>query len=228
MTKLENEMREQRILDAASDLFLHYGYDKTTVSDIAREAGVSKGAIYLHFESKDALLEALITQETMIYAEKWFALIDADPRGGTIGGMYKNSLYALSSNDFMAAMIRQDGRILGNYLRKPGNLFIEMRDAQEESSRLVFVKMMQEAGVMRSDIDARVVAHIMDMLAFGLVGMDGFLDKEKTPPAADVIEGIASIMDRALTPENVDSDKGKAILRQIADAGRQQLATMKK
>ena len=227
MGKSENDEREQKILDAAVNLFLHYGYDKTTVSDIAREAGVSKGAIYLHFASKDALLEALITRETMTYAEKWLALIDADPRGGAIGGMYKNSLYALSSSDFMAAMFRQDGRILGNYLRKPGNLFIEMRDAQEESSRLVFVKMMQDAGVMRSDIDARVVAHIMDMLAFGLVGMDDFLDKEKTPPAADVIEGIASIMDRALTPENVDSDKGKAILRQIADAGRQQLATMK-
>jgi len=227
MGKSENDEREQKILDAAVNLFLHYGYDKTTVSDIAREAGVSKGAIYLHFASKDALLEALITRETMTYAEKWLALIDADPRGGAIGGMYKNSLYALSSSDFMAAMFRQDGRILGNYLRKPGNLFIEMRDAQEESSRLVFVKMMQEAGVMRSDIDARVVAHIMDMLAFGLVGMDDFLDKEKAPPAADVIEGIANIMDRALTSENVDSDKGKVILRQIADAGRQQLDAMK-
>lgn len=228
MAKPENEEREQKILNAAVTLFLHYGYDKTTVSDIAREAGISKGAIYLHFKSKDALLEALITRETMAYAEKWLHLIEADPRGGTIGGMYKNSLYALSSSDFMAAMFRQDGRILGNYLRKPGNLFMKMRAGQEQSSRFVFVKMMQDAGLMRQEIDAKVVAHIMDMLAFGLVGIDDVLGKKNIPPFADVIEGIATIMDSALTPDNVDSEAGKAILRQVADAGRREFETMKR
>ena len=55
--------REQRILDAAANLIAHYGYDKTTVDEIAREAGVSKGAIYLHFKSKEDLFEALLLRE---------------------------------------------------------------------------------------------------------------------------------------------------------------------
>ena len=59
-----NQERADRILDAASKLIVHYGYDKTTVSDIAREAGVSKGAIYLHWASKDDLFEALIFRES--------------------------------------------------------------------------------------------------------------------------------------------------------------------
>lgn len=223
MANSDNQEREQRILTAAADLFVHYGYDKTTVSDIARTAGVSKGAIYLHFESKDALLEALIIRETMAYAEKWLELIEADPKGGTIGGMYKNSLYALSSSDFMAAMFKQDGRVLGTYLRKPDHLFRATRDKQEPSDRLRFVQMMQAAGAMRQDIDARVVAHVMDMLAYGLVGLDDVLPREKMPPIEDVIEGIAGIMDRALTPpDGGDSEAGKAILRQIAEAGRLQ------
>ncbi|MCB0031981.1 MAG: helix-turn-helix transcriptional regulator, partial [Anaerolineales bacterium] len=45
MEKSDNPERETRILQAAAQLFAHYGFDKTTVSDIAREAGVSKGAI---------------------------------------------------------------------------------------------------------------------------------------------------------------------------------------
>ena len=229
MTKSDNEEREQRILTAAVDLFVHYGYDKTTVSDIAGAAGISKGAIYLHFDSKDTLLEALIIRETMVYAEKWLELIEADPRGGTIGGMYKNSLFALSNSDFMAAMFKQDGRVLGNYLRKPGNFFRAMRDKQEQSTRLLFVQKMQAAGAMRRDIDPKVVAHIMDMLAYGLVGLDDVLPKEKMPPMADVIEGIADIMDRALTPpDGGNSEAGKAILRQIVDAGRQQFETIRK
>jgi len=42
------EARAQRILDAASTLILRYGYHKTTIDDIAREAGVGKGTLYLH------------------------------------------------------------------------------------------------------------------------------------------------------------------------------------
>ena len=145
-TKSSNPEREQRILDAAADLFVHYGYDKTTVSDIARAAGVSKGAIYLHFESKDALFEGLLMREVMAYQTRWLALIEADPKGGTIGGMYKNVLYALNSSAFMAAMFRQDSRVLGSYLRKKGNLF---KSNQEGASRYHFVKMMQEAGAIR-------------------------------------------------------------------------------
>ena len=76
MPKSDNEQREQRILDAALDLFVHYGYDKTTVSDIAHEAGVSKGAIYLHFESKDDLFEALLIRELTLYSET-FASLDS-------------------------------------------------------------------------------------------------------------------------------------------------------
>jgi len=218
MSKSANEEREQRILDAAADLFVHYGYDKTTVDDIAREAGVSKGAIYLHFKSKDALFEGLLVRELMTYHEKWLGLIEADPKGGTIGGMYKNVLYALSSSVFMSAMFRQDGRVLGSYLRKPDNLF----RSQNQSTRFEFVKLMQEAGAMRQDIDPKVVAHIMNMLAYGLVAIDEIIEEEFIPPTENVIEGIAEIMDRALTPDDGgNSEEGKAILRQISEAGLQ-------
>ncbi|MCC6875463.1 MAG: TetR/AcrR family transcriptional regulator [Sandaracinaceae bacterium] len=51
--------RRQQILDAAARLLLHYGPSKTTVSDIAREARVGVGSVYLEFESKDAIVAAL-------------------------------------------------------------------------------------------------------------------------------------------------------------------------
>lgn len=228
MTKSGNEEREHRILSAAADLFVHYGYDKTTVDDIARAAGVSKGAVYLHFKGKDDLFEGLLIREMKRYAEKWLELIEADPKGGTIAGMYKNSLYALSSSPFMAAMFKQDGRVLGNYLRKPDNFFRAMREGQKQSDRYVFVKMMQDAGAIRQDLDPKVVAHIMDMLAYGLVGLDDAFPKEDKPPIEDIIEGIADIMDRALAPDDGgDSETGKAILRQIAQASRQQFEAMR-
>lgn len=224
MPRAADSDREQRILDAAADLIAHFGYDKTTVDDIARKAGVSKGAIYLHFKSKDDLFEGLLVREMMAYHERWLDRIEADPKGGTIGGMYKNVLYALSASDFMAAMFRQDNHVLGSYLRKPDNFFRR----QNQGARYEFVKMMQDAGSMREDIDAKVVAHIMNMLAFGLVAGGEMIAPAFIPSTEDIIEGIADILDRALTPENGgDSEAGKAILRQISEAGRAALEQAK-
>jgi len=49
-----------RVLDATERLLARFGYDKTTVDDIAGEAGVSKRTIYLHFASKEAVALASI------------------------------------------------------------------------------------------------------------------------------------------------------------------------
>ena len=52
-------MRKAEILVAAKQLFEHYGFTKTTVADIAREAGLGVGTVYLEFQSKDSISGAL-------------------------------------------------------------------------------------------------------------------------------------------------------------------------
>ena len=54
--------RRHIILTAAERLLRHYGPHKTTISDIAREASVGVGTVYLEFSSKDDILSALSTQ----------------------------------------------------------------------------------------------------------------------------------------------------------------------
>lgn len=57
----EHSVRDQ-IVDAARECFAHYGYGKTTVSDLAREIGFSKAYIYRFFESKQAIGEAICAE----------------------------------------------------------------------------------------------------------------------------------------------------------------------
>ncbi|QUT05591.1 TetR/AcrR family transcriptional regulator [Sphingobium phenoxybenzoativorans] len=56
----ETEKRDA-IIDAAKEHFSRYGYGKTTVSDLAKAIGFSKGYIYKFFESKQAIGEAICT-----------------------------------------------------------------------------------------------------------------------------------------------------------------------
>ena len=54
------EQTVQRILDTASQLFFQQGYGKTTLQDIIDATRLSKGAIYHHFASKEAILIAVV------------------------------------------------------------------------------------------------------------------------------------------------------------------------
>ena len=48
------------IVRTALERFLKYGYDKTSMRDIAKQVGITKPAVYHHFESKQALAESVI------------------------------------------------------------------------------------------------------------------------------------------------------------------------
>ena len=52
-----------RILKAATEHFIRFGYRKASVSEIATDAGVAKGTVYLYFKSKNALMVAAISYE---------------------------------------------------------------------------------------------------------------------------------------------------------------------
>lgn len=54
------EVTVEKILDVAQRLFLEKGYDSTTINDIVKElGGLTKGAIYHHFKSKEEIMDAL-------------------------------------------------------------------------------------------------------------------------------------------------------------------------
>lgn len=57
----------KQILNISMKLFMEKGYEKTTIQDIVDELGMSKGAIYHHFKSKEDIVEAIWTQGVDVY-----------------------------------------------------------------------------------------------------------------------------------------------------------------
>ena len=77
------KIRRAEILDAAFAMFVERGFDNTSLNDIISGAGLSKGMFYHHFESKEALLEALferITDETYAALEPVLTAEGVDPK----------------------------------------------------------------------------------------------------------------------------------------------------
>jgi AcrR family transcriptional regulator len=71
------------VLDAALDLFIEKGFAATRVEEIAARAGLSKGAVYLYFPSKEAILEGLVKRAVVPIANNALAIAEnyaGDPR----------------------------------------------------------------------------------------------------------------------------------------------------
>ena len=224
----DHDVRLQQIIDAAAAVIIRVGYDKTTMSDIAEEASASRGTVYLYFKSKEELFEELLYQAYIQYAQTWLEQIEADPRGGTVGGFYRATFHAVNSRPLIAAMLRRDRRVLGNYLHKRDNLFSQMLS---NVNTLAFFQALQAVGAIRQDIDAAVIGHIVEMLSYGQLTIGDFKPPDQFPPYDAVMEALADMMDRALQPEDgetgADSEAGKAIVRQITASARAQIEQIK-
>ena len=221
----DNDERQQQILDAAAAVIIRLGYDKATMSDIAEEAGASRRKVYLYFKGKEELFEALLYREYMQYSQAWLEHIEADPRRGTVGGYYRALFHSVNSRPLIAAMIRRDQRVIGNYLRKRDNIFAQM---YSEVNTPGFIQALQAAGAIRQDIDAAVILHIVEMLSYGQLTIGDFKSPDQFPPYDAVMEALADMMDRALMPaDGGNSEAGKAICRQITAEARAQLERIK-
>jgi TetR/AcrR family acrAB operon transcriptional repressor len=221
----DSDKTYDQILATAVQVIIRLGYDKTTMSDIAEEAGLSRRTIYLYFKSKDDLFEELLYREYMQYAQTWLEQIEADPRGGTIGGVYRAIFHAVNSRPLIAAMLRRDRRVVGNYLRKRENMFAQMLSGVDT---VAFFQTLQTAGAIRQDIDAAVIEHIVEMLSYGQLTIGDFKPADQSPPYDAVMEALADMMDRALQPEDGgNSAAGKAIVKQVTEAARAQIEQIK-
>lgn len=225
----DSDKTEDQILAAAAEVIIRLGYDKTTMSDIAEEAGLSRRTIYLYFKGKEELFEELLYHEYLQYAQTWLEQIEADPRGGTIGGFYRAIFHAVNSRPLIAAMMRRDRRVVGNYLRKRDNMFSQMLSGVDT---VAFFQALQAAGAIRQDIDAAVIEHIVEMLSYGQLTIGDFKPADRSPPYDAVMEALADMMDRALRPEDGapgtdNSEAGKVIIQQITAAARTQMEQIK-
>jgi AcrR family transcriptional regulator len=74
----EESVKRRQIIKGARSLFLAQGFDAASMGEIARKAGVSKGTLYVYFESKEQLFEAIVEDERSAQAEQIFALDSSD------------------------------------------------------------------------------------------------------------------------------------------------------
>jgi AcrR family transcriptional regulator len=100
----------QQILDASLRLFSERGFARTTVRDIARQAGITDAAIYYHFESKRELLEALVEERRFLSSLQDLERLEATlPLSQTLVWMAQGAINLMDENREFLRLIIMEG-----------------------------------------------------------------------------------------------------------------------
>ena len=161
------ERRHRRILEAAEELFAAQGYAKTTVEEIARRAGVSKGLVYDHYDSKEELLRAV-----------WSHLVDGWMQATNERVKYSEGAVADAIGEVLAVSVRhaRDNPLLGRILSQdPGSLIPHERDDVAAFGRF-YRDLLEPAlahgvrtGELRPGLDVRHTAELIWLTHFTLI-----------------------------------------------------------
>ena len=178
MPKLKPEVqqaRSERILDAAETCFARSGFHRTTMHDICKEAAVSPGALYVYFDSKEALIAGIAERDRAEFAERLAALSDAPD--------FLKALETLGEHYFIeepAYRRRMCIEIGLESTRNPrvGEIFQDVDRFVTSGFEALFARLKAE-GRIAPELDIPTVAKL-----FLLIG-DGLFWRRATDPAFD-------------------------------------------
>jgi AcrR family transcriptional regulator len=156
------EAAKTKIIEAAKEVFSKKGYHETTMDDIAKEIGVSKGALYSYFKSKEDLLKeiSLLNHQTLRdiidTACKSHDLTQAlEEVYSKLTGKYGGNLH---TNFEIVALASHD----------PKTREIIMNDYKRDLEAVqVFLEDKMKQGTMRTDANARTLAELFTSLYIG-------------------------------------------------------------
>lgn len=163
----ETDKRRQ-ILDGARSVFMASGFDGASMGEIAKAAGVSKGTLYVYFDSKEALFEALTLEEKRCLAEALFQFDADDPDvRGALTRLGQSYLVHMIRPDHVA-IIRM---VIGATEKFPrfGQAFYEAGPAQGVARLTAYLDRHVAAGRLRHADTELAAKHFLHLCQAGLL-----------------------------------------------------------
>jgi AcrR family transcriptional regulator len=195
INRSRQEVRADRILDAAGSLILRWGYNKTTIDDIAREAGVAKGTIYLHWTTREELFVALIRRERAALRGDVNQRVRADPGGATLRVFFRQSALALFQRPLLKAILVRDMDVIGRLAH--GEHTSELR-AERLAGFTAYLEFLREHGLVRTDLSLQAQVYSLSAIFMGFFLVAPLMPEGWTPSDEEIAELLAETVHRTL------------------------------
>ena len=154
-----------KILQSAVQLFLEEGFEATSVNDICKHAGVSKGSFYHYFEGKDALLGSL----SVLFDEKYEELRPRiDPEADAVETLVflNRELFNMIDNSVSLELL---ARLFSSQLVTRGEKHLLDRNRTYFKLLYQIIRDGQSRGQLRTDMAANEIAKAYAMFERGMM-----------------------------------------------------------
>ncbi len=143
---------KEKIFDAAVDLFAEKGYDRVSIRDIARAVGVTEGALYKHYASKEEILESVFAfVEGRIYPQVTEASLDALVDSMPFQEILASTQRAMISDTQLTRVTRimliemYHNEKIRNYVRR------ELFERSVDETEILLRKLMEKGKIKQGD-----------------------------------------------------------------------------
>jgi AcrR family transcriptional regulator len=190
-----------RVLDVAADIVASGGFDTLTIESLASAAEVSPELIVEHFGSLQEALVLMLNREfTGIYVSM-LDHIERDPDGGRLSRIYYYALSAVYERPLARTLYTLDRDAMNSIMRS-ANSFGYIPGV---GIRTDLIESMQRAGMVRRDVDAGTVSHMLTIFSAGLALTAPHRDLDR------IVRGVTDLLAQVVDEQNiVDTTPGKS------------------
>ncbi len=177
--------KRRQILEGARQVFLASGFDGASMGEIAKAAGVSKGTLYVYFDSKESLFAALTLEEKQGLAEVLFKLDADDPDVRSVLTQLGHTYLSRMGTPEHISSIRM---VIGAADKFPalGQAFYEAGPCQGVARLAAYFDRQVEAGRLSIEDTGVAAQHFLDLCSSGLMKRQLFA--VGGPPTQDEIK----------------------------------------
>jgi len=171
-TKAEAEQTRQRIIDAARKVFYQSGVGRSTLEEIAKVAGVTRGAVYWHFENKAELFFAMRAQVTLPLIDRFDSTLQSgqeeDPLEGIEAAL--NEILSILETDATTREVFKIIKLRCEYVDEFADILVEINDSHiclAEQLTLAYQR-ARDKNVLRAGLEPRAMALDTSVFIVGL------------------------------------------------------------
>ncbi len=190
--------KPQQIIDAAIRVFARTGYYNSRVSDIAREAGIASGTIYLYFKTKEEILVTLFREKMA----EWVAYVRREITGEPSAVAKIRRLVALH---FSVVEQHPDLAEVVQVELRQGHKFFRGASAHEVSAYFALIGGVLEAGMASGQIRPDVPVKLATKMLFGAMDQvaTSWVLGKRAYRLSDAAEPVAAVFLRGITTHAV-------------------------
>lgn len=184
----ERDRRAERILDAAGELLVSWGYRRVTIDEVAQRAGVGKGTVYLHFTTKEALFLTVLLRAQFALGRRLLERMRADPRQILLSEVARSAYLSQAADPIIRAVVTGDAEVLGVLTRAAPRIAGGLVRARERCVDAHF-DVLRAHRILRTDRPRALQRHAYSALVTGFLLVDPLLpgDAPDTGDTADML-----------------------------------------